>query len=61
MTAPTAPITRCRVLDRNDNRCTGEVVDEVGELMICSRHLTAAMLLLGSHGYEITPPRKAAR
>lgn len=37
---------RCRYLDRNDNRCTSEVVDEVGEILLCVHHLARALELI---------------
>jgi hypothetical protein len=38
--------TTCRYLSRTGDRCTGEVVDEVGEIQLCARHLAAAMEML---------------
>lgn len=48
MTTPTeAPrLIRCRYLDIRDNRCTAEVVDEVGEILLCVHHLAKALELI---------------
>lgn len=61
MTAKTlAKTTRCRYLDRQSNQCTGEAVDDFGEALLCSHHISMVMLLLANAGYRITAPRKAA-
>lgn len=39
-------MTTCRYLDRHGNRCTGEAVDDQGELLLCVRHLAAAIELI---------------
>lgn len=36
----------CRYLDRNSNRCTGEVAEEGAEIDLCTTHLAAAFSLL---------------
>lgn len=38
-------LTRCRYLDRYDNRCTGEAVDPEGEVLLCITHLGRALEL----------------
>jgi hypothetical protein len=46
-TTITAPrLIRCRYLDIKDNRCTAEVVDEVGEILLCVHHLAKALELI---------------
>lgn len=37
---------RCRVQDKYSNLCSGEAVDPDAELLICSRHLAAALRML---------------
>lgn len=36
----------CRYTRRNNDQCTGEVVDEFGEILLCSKHLARAMELV---------------
>lgn len=33
----------CRYVDRHGNRCTAEVLDPDGELLLCLRHTVAAV------------------
>lgn len=48
MTEPLVPPRkiRCRYLDKFDNRCNAEVVDDYGEIMLCLKHLALAMELI---------------
>ena len=41
---------RCRYLRRNEQLCTAEAVDPVGEVLLCSKHLARAMQLLNRAG-----------
>lgn len=44
---PDAPrLVRCRYLRRNDEQCTGEAVDELGEILLCTKHLARALELV---------------
>ena len=36
----------CRYTDRRGNQCTAEAVDPNGELLLCVRHLAAAIELI---------------
>lgn len=54
----TKRITTCRVLDKLSNACTAEAVDPDGELLICSRHLAAAMRTLDAAKARITGKAK---
>lgn len=51
---------QCRYVSRHGNRCTGEPVDtsEQAEVLLCQRHLGAAMQLLKARGFVITAPTK---
>jgi hypothetical protein len=40
------PEHQCRYLRRNDERCTAEVADPDGEILLCTKHLAYAMQLL---------------
>lgn len=42
-------MVRCRYLRRNEQQCTAEVVDELGEILLCTKHLGRAMELLNRH------------
>lgn len=42
-------ITRCRYLRRNNDQCTGEVVDPDGEILLCTKHLARALELVQIH------------
>lgn len=33
----------CRYVDRHGDRCTAEVLDPEGELLLCTRHTAAAI------------------
>ena len=37
---------QCRYLRRNDVRCTAEVADPDGEVLLCLKHLAAAMQMI---------------
>jgi len=39
-------VTTCRYTNRHGNQCTAEAVDEQGELLLCVRHLAAAIELI---------------
>lgn len=49
---------KCRVYTRYANRCTGDAIDPLGEVLLCQRHLAAAMQLLTAQGFTITPPKE---
>lgn len=36
----------CRYLRRNDERCTAEVADPEGDILLCTKHLTRAMYMI---------------
>lgn len=36
----------CRYLRKDSNQCTGQVADELGEILLCVEHLGRAMELL---------------
>lgn len=59
MTAPTRHKT-CRYTRRNGDLCTAEAVDDLGEIVLCSRHMGLAVELLLSHGFTIEPPKVPA-
>ncbi|MEK8107423.1 hypothetical protein NKG94_23900 [Micromonospora sp. M12] len=40
---------RCRYRRRNDDMCTGEVVDPHGEILLCGKHLARALQLVQIH------------
>lgn len=44
---------RCRYLGRRDMQCTAEVVDEQGEILLCTKHLGRAVELLNRHGVAL--------
>jgi hypothetical protein len=44
---------RCRMLDRHDNRCTGEVLDPNGEIKICGRHAGLVMELINTRLHKM--------
>ena len=50
LAAPPAAVVRCRYLDRNSNQCTGEAVDPLGEVLLCTRHLARALELVQARG-----------
>ncbi len=50
---------RCRYLRRNEQQCTAEAADQVGEILLCTKHLGRAMELLKRYG--LTSPRALAR
>ena len=39
-------MTTCRYLNRHGNQCTAEAVDDQGEVLLCVRHLAAAIELV---------------
>lgn len=44
---------RCRYLRRNDEQCTGEVLDPNADVLLCGKHVARAMRLV-----QITLPRR---
>jgi hypothetical protein len=54
-------MTRCRYLRRNDAQCTAEVVDPVGEVLLCTKHLSRAMQLLNRAGAALAGALVATR
>ena len=49
-------LVRCTVQNRFRDPCTGEAVDPVGEILLCPRHLAAAVELLRALGFTVLPP-----
>lgn len=54
-----APYEQCRYLRRNDERCTAEVADENGEILLCRKHVARALQLINralkERGVKKTP------
>ena len=38
--------TTCRYLRRDSNQCTGEAVDPDGEILLCTKHMARAVVLM---------------
>jgi len=51
----TARLARCRYRRRNDEMCTGEVVDPDGEVLLCGKHLARALQLVQIHMASTRP------
>lgn len=49
---------RCRYLRRNDEQCTAEAVDPVGEVLLCTKHLGRAMEMLKAAAARQVPVGK---
>lgn len=60
MPAKKDPIVRCRYTGKYQ-RCTGEAVDPIGEVLLCTEHLARAVELLRSRGVEVTMSAALAR
>ncbi len=54
-------IIRCRVLGKHSNPCTGEAVDPDGELLICERHLAAALRIFNERMAALGAPAARRR
>lgn len=39
-------VVRCRYRRRNDEMCTAEVLDPLGEILICAKHAARVMELI---------------
>lgn len=50
---PTDRIPRCRLLDAIGNRCTAEVAEPDGEIQMCIRHLSLAMIMVQRRAAEV--------
>lgn len=48
----------CGFHNDRDNRCTGEVVDEL-EIPICQRHLARVLELLANRGFTVLLPESS--
>lgn len=53
MTAPVR-VARCRYLDRHQNRCTGEAVEEGAEIELCTKHLAYAWAMIRRRAVVLT-------
>jgi hypothetical protein len=47
-TTTTDRLTRCRYRRRNEEMCTGEAVDDLGEILLCPKHLARAIELVNA-------------
>jgi hypothetical protein len=53
MAQPTR-ITRCHYMKSNGDLCTAQVVDDLGEILLCSKHLARAWELIQVRAYAQT-------
>lgn len=53
--APAQRIVRCRYQGKY-LACTGEAIDPVGEVLLCTAHVLLAIELLEAKGFIVTPP-----
>lgn len=56
--APAERIVRCRYQGKY-LACTGEAIDPVGEVLLCTSHLLLTIELLRAKGFTVTPPKGA--
>lgn len=56
MSTPTpipARLVTCRYLNRHADQCTGEAVQPDAEVLLCTRHLAAAIEFLRASGVRL--------